>query len=208
MDIEVRPCASVEELRDALNAISHYFGQENQLEDAERFAELVRRRAHACGVRGRPRRRRRGRVHLRHVGARRAAGARRRRHGRRRAADASPARHPHRADAGAARGLPRARRARRLPLGLGGDDLRPVRLRPRLADRRDQARRATARASRTPFEPRGTVRLVDLGRGGAHVPAALRRGARAAARHVLAAARSGGRPAGSSTIRRAGRAAR
>ena len=29
MDIEVRPCSSVEELRDALNAISHYFGHEN-----------------------------------------------------------------------------------------------------------------------------------------------------------------------------------
>ena len=41
MDIEVRPCASHEELRDALNVISHYFGQENQLEDAERFANWI-----------------------------------------------------------------------------------------------------------------------------------------------------------------------
>ena len=41
MAIEVRPCASVEELRDALNVISHYFGSENQLEDAERFAQWV-----------------------------------------------------------------------------------------------------------------------------------------------------------------------
>jgi predicted acetyltransferase len=39
--IEVRPCASVEELRDALNVISHYFGSENQLEDAERFAQWI-----------------------------------------------------------------------------------------------------------------------------------------------------------------------
>jgi predicted acetyltransferase len=49
MDIEVRPCASVEELRDALNAISHYFGQENQLEQAERFAQLIEvERMHAA----------------------------------------------------------------------------------------------------------------------------------------------------------------
>ena len=41
MDIEVRPCSSVEELRDALNVISHYFGHENQLEDAERFAKWI-----------------------------------------------------------------------------------------------------------------------------------------------------------------------
>jgi predicted acetyltransferase len=41
MDIEVRACSSVEELRDALNAISHYFGHENQLEDAERFANVI-----------------------------------------------------------------------------------------------------------------------------------------------------------------------
>ncbi len=49
MDIEVRPCESVEELRDALNAISHYFGQENQLEQAERFAQLIEvERMHAA----------------------------------------------------------------------------------------------------------------------------------------------------------------
>jgi predicted acetyltransferase len=39
--IEVKPCASTEELRGALNAISHYFGQENQVEDAERFAQWI-----------------------------------------------------------------------------------------------------------------------------------------------------------------------
>jgi predicted acetyltransferase len=49
MDIEVRPCASVEELRDALNVISHYFGNENQLEDAERFAHWAEiERVHAA----------------------------------------------------------------------------------------------------------------------------------------------------------------
>ena len=41
MDIEIRPCSSTEELRDALNAISHYFGHENTLEDAERFAKWI-----------------------------------------------------------------------------------------------------------------------------------------------------------------------
>jgi predicted acetyltransferase len=49
MDIEVRACSSHEELRDALNAISHYFGQENQLEDAERFARWIEvERMHAA----------------------------------------------------------------------------------------------------------------------------------------------------------------
>jgi predicted acetyltransferase len=41
MDIEVRPCTSVEELRGALIPISHYFGQENELEQVERFAQLL-----------------------------------------------------------------------------------------------------------------------------------------------------------------------
>ncbi|HEV8460521.1 MAG TPA: GNAT family N-acetyltransferase [Gaiellaceae bacterium] len=41
MDIEVRPCASAEELRDAMNGIGHYFGFENQLEDAERFGQWI-----------------------------------------------------------------------------------------------------------------------------------------------------------------------
>ena len=49
MDIEVKPCASVAELRDALNVISHYFGMENQLEDAERFAKWIEvERLHAA----------------------------------------------------------------------------------------------------------------------------------------------------------------
>ncbi len=49
MDIEVRPCASVDQLREALDAISHYFGQENQVEDAERFAQWIEvERMHAA----------------------------------------------------------------------------------------------------------------------------------------------------------------
>jgi predicted acetyltransferase len=39
MSTEIRPCSSVEELRDALNVIGHYFGHDNTLEDAERFAQ-------------------------------------------------------------------------------------------------------------------------------------------------------------------------
>jgi predicted acetyltransferase len=41
MAIDVRPCSSVEELQAALNVISHYFGAENTLEDAERFAKWI-----------------------------------------------------------------------------------------------------------------------------------------------------------------------
>jgi predicted acetyltransferase len=49
MNIEVRGCSSVEELRDALNVISHYFGHENQLEDAERFGKWIEvERMHAA----------------------------------------------------------------------------------------------------------------------------------------------------------------
>jgi predicted acetyltransferase len=49
VDVEVRPCSSHEELRDALNAISHYFGHENQLEDAERFGKWIEvERMHAA----------------------------------------------------------------------------------------------------------------------------------------------------------------
>jgi len=49
VDVDVRPCSSVEELRNALNAISHYFGHENQLEDAERFAKWIEvERMHAA----------------------------------------------------------------------------------------------------------------------------------------------------------------
>src|SRR4051795_4973129 len=49
MDIKVRACSSTEELRDALNAISHYFGAENQLEDAERFSRWIEvERMHAA----------------------------------------------------------------------------------------------------------------------------------------------------------------
>jgi predicted acetyltransferase len=49
MEIDVRPCSSVEELRDALNVISHYFGNQHQLEAAERFAKWIEvERMHAA----------------------------------------------------------------------------------------------------------------------------------------------------------------
>lgn len=41
MPLEITTCSSVEELRDAVDAISHYFGFANELEDVERFASLL-----------------------------------------------------------------------------------------------------------------------------------------------------------------------
>jgi predicted acetyltransferase len=41
MPVEVRPCASVDELRQAINAISHYFGNEMSPENAEQFAAWI-----------------------------------------------------------------------------------------------------------------------------------------------------------------------
>src|SRR3954462_5025794 len=41
MSIEVRPCRSVEEVRVALNAINHYFGNDIDLKSTERFLERM-----------------------------------------------------------------------------------------------------------------------------------------------------------------------
>src|SRR5579885_1264758 len=41
MAIEVRPCTSVDELRRAVNVISHYFGNVMSEEDTERFAKWI-----------------------------------------------------------------------------------------------------------------------------------------------------------------------
>ena len=41
MSIDVRACRSVEEVRDALNAISHYFGHINSVEEVEGFSERM-----------------------------------------------------------------------------------------------------------------------------------------------------------------------
>ena len=147
MSIEVRPCASLDELRRALDAISHYFGQDNTLEDAERFAQWIELDRMLVALDGDE-----------IVGG---AGAftfrmsvpggdvpAARRHGRRRAADASPPRHPHRADARAARRLPRARRAGRR---ISGRPRRRSTAASATGSRRASGRRriaATARRSR------------------------------------------------------------
>ena len=97
-----------------------------------------------------------------------------RRDGRRRPADTSPPRNPRSDDAGAARRRSRARGAGRRALGLGGDDLRTLRLRPRQPGRDDPGlsgpRRIATRPARTewddpPRRPR---------RGCADLPAYLR----------------------------------
>lgn len=49
MDIEIRPCRTTDDLRDALNVIGHYFAYENTVEDAERFGQwLEADRLHAA----------------------------------------------------------------------------------------------------------------------------------------------------------------
>ena len=53
--LEVRACTSVAELRDTVNVISHYFGTQSDLEDAERFARLLEvERVQAVWDDGRP----------------------------------------------------------------------------------------------------------------------------------------------------------
>lgn len=53
MSVVVRPCESVEQMRDAL-VISHYFGGDNRLEDAQWVSVLLRpERVHAAWVDGR-----------------------------------------------------------------------------------------------------------------------------------------------------------
>jgi predicted acetyltransferase len=55
LSFEVRTCSSTEELRGALEPISHYFGFSNTLEDAERFAQwLPPDRMHAAYEGGSP----------------------------------------------------------------------------------------------------------------------------------------------------------
>src|SRR3954454_5212867 len=41
MSIESRPCRTVEEVRDTLDGIGHYFGHNNTLEETERFTERM-----------------------------------------------------------------------------------------------------------------------------------------------------------------------
>ena len=131
-------------------------------------------RSSACTPAGeRHDRRRRRRVPVRADGPRRgrADGGR---HRRRDVPDAPPARRPARDDARPARRRARARRAARAPLGLGGHDLRPLRLRDGVAVRRGLdpeaalGVRATARA-------RGHASPRRRGRGARALPARLGR---------------------------------
>ena len=136
MAYRVRPCRSLDELGQAAGAIGHYFGWVPTEEEVERFSQAPAARADARGLRRQGDRRRSGSVPVRDDRSGR-AGAVRRRHGRRRAADAPAPRAPLPDDARADRRHPRARRAVRGALGLRADDLRPLRLRPRLAHARD-----------------------------------------------------------------------
>ena len=148
-------------------------------------------RADARRLRGRPDRRRRGRVPVRALRAGRLA-ALRGRDRRRRPPDPSPPRRPPLDDGHPAARRPRARRADRGALGLRGDDLRPLRLRHRLVGGRAER---PARVGRV----RGAARArrddpVRHARGGARaLPADLRRRAARAARDDVAERRRGGR---------------
>src|SRR4051812_16193118 len=54
MSFEVRPCAKLDELREALDAIGHYFGHQNDLDEAERVAKWIElERVHAAWDAGR-----------------------------------------------------------------------------------------------------------------------------------------------------------
>ena len=111
--------------------------------------------------------------------------------GRRRRADAPPPRRAARDDARPARRRARARRADRGALGLGGDDLRALRLRASAScagEVVDPAR--VVRRSRAPLEPRGTVRLVDRGGGARGVPAGVGRACAGSGRACPARARA------------------
>ena len=101
---------------------------------------------------------------------------------RRRRADAPPARRAAVDDARPPRRRARARRADRGALGLGGGDLRALRLRPRLVRGRGRGARASTPRSTRRSSRAGTMRLVDADRGARDVPAALGRARRARGR--------------------------
>ena len=150
-------------------------------------------RADARRLRGRPDRRRRGRVPVRALGAGRLA-ALRGRDRRRHPADASPPRRPPLADGRAAARRPRARRADRGALGLRGDDLRPLRLRHRLLGGRAEGPARVGRV-REPARARRDDALRHARRGARAVPAGVRRGAARASGHDVAERRVvGGTP--------------
>ena len=198
MAIRIRTTRNQEEYDRALHGIGHYFGGGWTPEEKERFAKLLPHERHARRIRRRRDHRRRGRFSLRADDPRRTPPVRRGDRGRR-SADAQAAGDPRPDDARAARRHPRARRAAGCALGLGGDDLRALRLRARLAGRDGAGdappRRAAARSSTPGWEraARGPRR------GACGLPAHLRpRSAQDARLHValarLVGAAEAGRP--------------
>ena len=147
MSVDVRPCADDAEFERALMQIGQYFGWRRREAWAGGSSASLPRRADARGV-GRRRRSSAARARCR-SGCRCRAGRLPccGHDGRRRRADAPPARRAARDDARPPRRRARARRADRGALGLGGGDLRPLRLRPRGVRGRDRAA-ARARAVR------------------------------------------------------------
>ena len=160
MAFKVAPCANLEEFGQAVFAIGQYFGLEPTEERMERFSKnLPIERMHAC--------REDGTI----VGGAGAfpfeltvpggvvptagvtvVGT---------LPDAPPAwRSPARDDARPARRRARTRRAACAPVGLGGHDLRTLRLRDGVAVRRG-VHPAAALGVRAAARARGTVRLVD-----------------------------------------------
>ena len=138
MAYRVRPCRSLDELGRAAGAIGHYFGWVPIGGGDRALLASAPARSDACDLR-REGDRRRGRGlpvrDDRPGGPVPVRGS----HGRRSASDPSSSRVALADDARADRRHPRARRAVRGALGVRGDDLRPLRLRPRVADARDPA---------------------------------------------------------------------
>src|SRR6185437_6711347 len=96
------------------------------------------------------------------------------------AADTPPPRCAHVPDAWPHGGRTRPRRAARIPVGERGDDLRSLRLRARVDDRRDDAV-ARPRALRGALRATRRRPAGRRGGGGEALPAAVRAGVRAAA---------------------------
>ena len=155
--LDVRPAADRRSTARAIGAIGQYFNPPPDEEFSSVCADPPAR-ADARGVRRRRDRRRRGCVPVRAVRARRLAPVRGH-HRRRRHPDASPTRRPPGDDGRAAPRRPRARRADRGALGLGGDDLRTLRLRHRLVGRRPEAPARVGRLRRA-ARAAGTTRFV------------------------------------------------
>ena len=160
LSVEVRPCRDLDEFREALGGIGQYFGWSPDAESSRAVLADLAARAHARDPARRRARRRGGRVPVRAVrpGRPRAAPAA---HRRRRPADAPAPRRAERDDAAPSSTTCTSAASRRGPLGVRGDDLRPLRLRASASLDERGRRPARARRFAAPVEPRGRVRLVD-----------------------------------------------